>query len=317
MPHTSPSPDTAATLQTLGVRVLVRGWLSANNLVFRAGQGQAGGTVVDTGYLSHAEQTHALIDSALGGTPLAEVVNTHLHSDHCGGNASLARRWPGLRISVPSGYRDSVLAWDEAKLSYRATDQQCDPFVAQRFLSHGDEVRLADHDWQVHSAPGHDPDAVMLFEPTTRTLISGDALWESRLAIIFPELADEPGFEATAWALDQIEALQPRLVLPGHGQPFAGVDQALLASRQRLASFVAAPHKHRQYATRALVTYHLLEHRSRPREALVRWIVSTPVFRQALRCETERALQLAEETVARLVQDGVLVQRGDQVAMPD
>jgi glyoxylase-like metal-dependent hydrolase (beta-lactamase superfamily II) len=81
MPHTSPSPDTAATLQTLGVRVLVRGWLSANNLVFRAGQGQAGGTVVDTGYLSHAEQTHALIDSALGGTPLAEVVNTHLHSE--------------------------------------------------------------------------------------------------------------------------------------------------------------------------------------------------------------------------------------------
>jgi len=49
-------------------------------------------TVVDTGFCRHSEQTIALVDRALAGTPLARIVNTHLHSDHCGGNAALQAR---------------------------------------------------------------------------------------------------------------------------------------------------------------------------------------------------------------------------------
>jgi glyoxylase-like metal-dependent hydrolase (beta-lactamase superfamily II) len=91
---TALAPAIAATLDHLGAQVLVRGWLSANNIVFHhGGQGQ----VVDTGYISHADQTLALVDRALAGRPLAEVVNTHLHSDHCGGNAALA---PAGRIAI-------------------------------------------------------------------------------------------------------------------------------------------------------------------------------------------------------------------------
>jgi glyoxylase-like metal-dependent hydrolase (beta-lactamase superfamily II) len=169
----------------------------------------------------------------------------------------------------------------------------------------------------VHAAPGHDPDAVLLFEPQTRTLISGDALWENRLAIIFPELAGEPGFEAAHQALDLIERLNPRLVLPGHGQPFTGVASAIAASRQRLDAFAAAPLKHRQHAARALVVYHLLEHRARPRAALQAWIVATPIFRQALQCEHDLLLAevLAQATLERLLAGGVLQAQGDQVLL--
>ena len=45
--------------------------------------------MVDTGYCIHAEQTLALVEAALQGAPLQRIVNTHLHSDHCGGNALL------------------------------------------------------------------------------------------------------------------------------------------------------------------------------------------------------------------------------------
>ena len=322
-PPTLPTPRpgdaaTAAVLQTLGAQVLVRGWLSANNIVFAgAADDEAGAAVVDTGYVSHAAQTLALVEQALGGAPLRRVVNSHLHSDHCGGNAALARRWPGLRISVPEASRDKLQPWDESRLSFRDTDQRCEPFVAQHFLADGDTLRLGRHDWQVHAAPGHDPDAVLLFEPTTATLISGDALWENRLAIIFPELADEPGFDAAHLALNLIERLQPRRVLPGHGEPFSNVAAALAASRQRLLAFAAAPMKHRQHATRALVVYHLLEHRVRPRDTLVHWIATTPIFVRALQCADDppRARALAEATVDRLLTDGVLVTRGDTVAI--
>lgn len=302
---TALAPAIAATLDHLGAQVLVRGWLSANNIVFHhGGQGQ----MVDTGYISHADQTLALVDRALAGRPLAEVVNTHLHSDHCGGNAALADRWPGLRITVPAASRSKLLPWDDSQLSYRETGQRCAPFVPHAFLADGDTVQLGGRPWQVHAAPGHDPDAVLLFEPETATLISGDALWQQRLAIIFPELDDVPGFDDAARVLDRIAQLQPRLVLPGHGEPFTDVDAALTASRQRLAAFQAAPLKHRAHAARSLVVYHMLEHRRRPRQALVDWIASTPIFLKALQCmgDAARAQQAAAATVDRLLADGVL-----------
>jgi len=306
----TPDPtDIAATLATLHAQVLVRGWLSANNTVFvHQGRGQ----LVDTGYLSHVDQTLALVQHALGGAPLAEVLNTHLHSDHCGGNAALAARWPGLQLRVPAASAAKLQPWDDSQLTYHLTGQQCAPFVPTGFLHDGDTVQLGGHAWQVHAAPGHDPDAVMLFEPATATLISGDALWQHRLAIIFPELAGEPGFDATAAVLDRIERLRPRLVLPGHGTPFTDVAAALAASRQRLSAFMAAPLKHRGHAARALVVYHMLEHRSRPLQALVDWIATTPIFLQALQCEgdAEAALQAAGETVDRLLADGVLQLHG-------
>jgi glyoxylase-like metal-dependent hydrolase (beta-lactamase superfamily II) len=317
MPAAAPASESAiaSMLADIGAQVLVRGWLSANNIVFRAGA--EGASVVDTGYFTHAAQTRALVEQALAGAPLAQVVNTHLHSDHCGGNATLARRWPAARLVVPAGYRAHLEPWNEAGLSYQATDQQCEPFMPQAFVEAGDHLALGGRDWQVHAAPGHDPDAVLLFEPASRTLISGDALWESRLAIIFPELVGEPGFGAAHSALDRIEQLQPRLVLPGHGAPFTQVGAAIAASRQRLDAFAAAPIKHRQHAARALVGYHMLEHRSRPREALIDWIVATPIFRQALQCEGEplAARELATATVDRLVADGVLALAGEHLSL--
>ena len=35
--------------------------------------------------------------------PLDLLLNTHLHSDHCGGNAALQARHPGVRTLIPPG----------------------------------------------------------------------------------------------------------------------------------------------------------------------------------------------------------------------
>jgi glyoxylase-like metal-dependent hydrolase (beta-lactamase superfamily II) len=317
LPPASTAPAAASdTLRRLGARLLVRGWLSANNVVFADG-GEAGAAVVDSGYVTHAAQTLALLEHALDGQPLSRILNTHLHSDHCGGNAALLRRWPQARLSVPVGYAPHLRPWDASALGFHALDQRYEPFEVHGFLEPGRTVRLGPCDWEIHATPGHDPDAVVLFEPASRTLISGDALWAQRLAIIFPELVGESGFDAAQRALDLIESLQPRLVLPGHGEAFADVAAALAASRRRLEAFQAAPRKHHQYATRALVTYHLLEHRALPREALQRWIVETPVLQRAPgeHATAEEALRFAQETVSRLVADGVVVEEGGLVRM--
>lgn len=306
----------APLLDRLGAQVLVRGWLSANNIVFRGQEGQTA-SVVDTGYVTHAPQTVALVRAALGVAPLGAIVNTHLHSDHCGGNAALRQAWPKLRIAVPAGYRDRLCPWDESRLSYRETGQKCEPFVADEFLEPGTTITLGTHAWEIHSAPGHDPDAIMLFEPRENILISGDALWEDRLAIIFPELVGVPGFQSAQLSLDLIERLQPRLVIPGHGPPFVAVARAITESRQRLAVFSRSPQRHRLHAARALVTYHMLEHRQREYDELIQWVVQTPIFRKALNCELDgqHALVLAHQTVDRLLADGVLHAEGSYLTI--
>jgi len=303
-------------LDALGLRVLQRGWLSANQAVFRA-CGSIPATVVDTGFSAHAAQTLALIDHALGGAPLGRIVNTHLHSDHCGGNAALQARG-GVQTWIPSPSVGAVGRWDEDALSYRLTDQPCPRFVADRALVAGASIELGEATWQVHAAPGHDMDAVMLFEPQTRTLISGDALWEQRLAIIFPELVGEDGFGPTRATLSLIERLQPRAVLPGHGRPFCDVGRALAASRERVAAFERQPERHAQHAARALLMFHLLEVREAGFIELVAWMQRTPIYRSVARragLDEAGAADWAGTHVRRLVDDGVLLEHDGRIAV--
>ena len=88
------------------IQVIERGWLSANNIVLHA-QGQA--VVVDSGYVAHAPQTLALLEHALAGKKLARLVNTHCHSDHMGGNATIQRKFR-CRTSIPRARRRSSTA---------------------------------------------------------------------------------------------------------------------------------------------------------------------------------------------------------------
>ena len=80
-----------------GLHVFERGWLSSNNILLHDGDGA---TLVDSGHCVHAAQTVALLRQRLGARPLRRLVNTHLHTDHCGGNAALQRAWP-LQVLVP------------------------------------------------------------------------------------------------------------------------------------------------------------------------------------------------------------------------
>src|SRR5207237_1275904 len=71
-----------------GLLVFERGWLSSNNVLF-AGDDSTESVLIDSGYVTHSEQTVELVRQALRGRRLDRVINTHLHSDHCGGNHAL------------------------------------------------------------------------------------------------------------------------------------------------------------------------------------------------------------------------------------
>lgn len=256
-----------------GMFFLERGWLSANNVIFVDDDSAA---IVDTGYCVHAEQTVTLVENSIGTRPLTRILNTHLHSDHCGGNAALQARWPHLQTWIAPGQLQHVRAWDPAALSYTPTGQECPRFHADHVLEPGTEINLGQQRWQVHAAPGHDPHSIILFEPQQRTLISADALWENGFGVVFPEIEGEQAFAEVAATLDVIEALQPSLVLPGHGPKFSDVTQALAIARKRLHGFMESPLRHARYAAKVLLKYKLLEWQQLPLQQVQGWCVSTP-----------------------------------------
>jgi len=84
------------------IRVIVRDWLSANNIILR---GRDTNVLIDTGYVSRASETLSLLRKPkhLGSEPLNWLVNTHCHSDHMGGNAAIQRAY-ACRTSVPASH---------------------------------------------------------------------------------------------------------------------------------------------------------------------------------------------------------------------
>ena len=239
-----------------GVTFFERGWLSSNNVLI---QDDAQAILVDSGYWTHAEQTLALAQSALKQRPLTALFNTHLHSDHCGGNAFLQSHYPEVRTYIPPGHANYVDQWDANILTYEPTGQHCPPFVRHGLLQDGDAYRIGGQIWRVHSAPGHDPHSVVIFNETDEVLISADALWENGFGVVFPEIEGQDAFDDVEKTLDIIEKLNPQLVLPGHGALFTDVDGAIVRARSRLEQFRKSPQKHASYAAKVLLKFKLLE----------------------------------------------------------
>jgi len=263
-----------ALFREAGVTVFERGWLSSNNVLLA--DASADETVlIDTGYASHAEQTVALICNALNGRVLDRIVNTHLHSDHCGGNHALQEAFD-CAIDVPSGEVDKVDAWDEDALTYRATGQQCPRFRRTGSIGAGDELAHGRLRWRTLAAPGHDPESVVLYEPDLELLISADALWANGFGVVFPELIGEPGFDDVRRTLEMLASLRVRCVIPGHGAPFDDFEPALSRAFKRLQSLSADPARHARHAAKVLIKFHLLEVQSCSVDELDRWLDQVP-----------------------------------------
>lgn len=295
-----------------GVVVFERGWLSSNNTLFL---GAESSTLVDSGYGTHARQTVELLDAGLQGRTLNYLLNTHLHSDHCGGNAALQAVYPKLQTWIPPGQAQFVAAWDPVALSYEPTGQFCPRFEFTDLLRPGGEIRLADTFWEVHAAPGHDPHSVIIFEPRSRTLISADALWESGFGVVFPELEGGDAFAEVASTLDLIEHLNPRIVIPGHGPVFSYHPEVLASARQRLDAFVTNPVRHAHHAAKVLLKFKLLEQQQLPFADFREWARLTSHF-QRIR-ETFFASitfeEWMEQLTAELVRSAVARRDGDLI----
>jgi len=292
------------------MRVFERGWLSSNNVLFIDNTRTA---LVDTGYATHAPQTLALVRQALGSERTLDlIVNTHLHSDHCGGNALLQSNFV-CETLIPQTEADAVREWDEDRLTFRATGQTCERFGFTGTIEPGATLQLGGLDWSVLGAPGHDPHSLMLYCTEERLLISADALWENGFGVIFPELEGESGFAEQRAVLDLIATLDVRAVIPGHGAPFTDVSKALDIAFSRIDYLRADPLRNAKNALKVLIVFKLMELRSMPVSELLLLVDKAKAMRAAANLLSDDRPGLVRKYLAELATSGVLRMEGETV----
>jgi glyoxylase-like metal-dependent hydrolase (beta-lactamase superfamily II) len=254
--------------------VLERGWLSSNNIVFLEGEQAA---LVDSGYVTHAAQTVALLEHALAGRRLSRLLNTHSHSDHIGGNAAVTEAF-GCQVIVPAGIDATIAEWDEEALLLSPLGQSAARFQHDATIAEGDTVELGGLVWQAIAVPGHDMDALAFYNGQRRILISGDALWRDGFGVIFSELLGHPddagGLKATRQTLDTLARLPVDVVIPGHGAPFVDIDEAFARAYQRLASFEQSSERLARHALKVMLAFALMERRQLPCNELPAFLAS-------------------------------------------
>ena len=217
--------------------------------------------LVDTGYADE-DGTRQLSDAlAQVGLELADVrllVCTHAHSDHYGlagpiidaagcelwmhpawehvrgvaedPDSALNRR---IEVARQSGVPQAAL--ERYKEARRGQGTGIARTVApDRDLVPGVEVDTDKGSWQVHETPGHAPSHVVLHQPETGLMLSGDHLL-GRVALFFDHgHTPDPVGEFLA-SLDRVEQLETTLCLAGHGRPFRGVRGKVEATRAEVA----------------------------------------------------------------------------------
>ncbi len=259
------------------VRVAVRGWLNCNQVVLRA---PGANVLVDSGYAACADETLARLRSPrmLGDEPLAALVNTHCHSDHIGGNAAVARAY-GCPVTIPRDEKPTIDDWSIQARWNEYVDQYAEPFAYQATIAAGESFRGAGRDWVAYAAPGHDMEGLMYFEPRDGLLMTGDALWENGLGFVWPHEAPNPFVEAALEALATIERLAPRVVIPGHGEPFADVSGALARARSRLAAFAGDPKRTTRHMMKVMFVFSMLHRGSIAVDEADDYVARVPCYR--------------------------------------
>ena len=208
-------------------------------------------------WLIHGRDGNLLVDSGMGLRPIkpevaalterpVTAICTHCHFDHIGCahefEARLGHRIEAEEYAAPDLQRSCASAWLGAELitalphaGYELRNFSLTPAPLTGYLDEGDVIDLGDRAFSVFHLPGHSPGSIALYERATRTLFSGDVIYDGML-IDNAWHSDAQAYEAS---LRRLKELPIERVHAGHEASFGRerlveLIDSFLAGGQRL-----------------------------------------------------------------------------------
>jgi glyoxylase-like metal-dependent hydrolase (beta-lactamase superfamily II) len=166
-------------------------------------------TVIDSGTGSNFVRLYDIFKRLkLDFDLIKNVVNTHMHWDHIGGNGFFSN----AKIHIHE--KDApVLEKGDANMSNSAYfSGKMKPMKVAVRLKEGDSL----FGFKVMHTPGHSPGSICLYDPKDKILISGDTVFADGVGRIDLLGGSDAEMENS---LEKISSLAIEKILPGHGEP--------------------------------------------------------------------------------------------------
>lgn len=255
-----------------------RGYLSGNHFVYRS----EAPVLIDTGYISGFPQTEKII-SGLGVnlSDVSLIISTHTHCDHIGGN-HIIQQQSGCDIALHKFGKHYIDTRDDWSTWWRYYNQRADFFTCTRALEDGEMITLGPHEFQVIYTPGHASDGIVLYNHREKILISSDTLWESDMAVMTLRVEGSTALFHMLQSLQKLEALDVKIVYPGHGKPFANMKKALSKCNKRIEYYLLHRDKIGEDLIKKIIVYTLLMEKRVREQTFFPYLMETHWFKETV-----------------------------------
>lgn len=172
---------------------------------------------------------------------LTTVYVTHSHPDHYFGLNVIKQAFPKVKIvATPTTVKEIQASW-------KGKVKQWGPMYGDLIPQNpiiptplkGSTLTLEGQTLEIHAGVGDDPNSNYVWIPSIKTVIAGDIVFRG----VHPWTAEGKVDGRKAWikTLDEISALSPEVVVPGHKDPkFKDDVSGVKATRDYLEAFDAA-----------------------------------------------------------------------------
>lgn len=172
--------------------------------------------VVDPGMMNEREQKSFDETVSSLGVKITQIINTHLHLDHCFGlNFVKGRYGVPAKAHVDDVVLGKIVPQQFAMFGLKPISGAVEVDVE---LKDGDEIAIGESRLKVIHVPGHTEGGIVLYDKADGLLFSGDTLFRNSIG-----RTDLPGGNQAAI----VRSIRERLyrlpddvkVFPGHGEP--------------------------------------------------------------------------------------------------
>lgn len=285
-----------------------RGYLNCNHLAYRA----PAPVLIDSAYIGDFSDTERLLKKiGINTADVGQIISTHTHCDHIGGNSQIQRQ-SHCDIALHKIGKYFIDTRDDWATTWRYYDHPAEFFNCTQALEEGDRIQVGPHEFRVIYTPGHAPDGIVLYHEQEKILISSDTLWGKDMSVMTLRLEGSTALFQRLDGLKRLETLEVNTVYPGHGKAFTEFNEAIVKTRVRIERFLQERNLVGDDVLKKLIIFLLLIKKNFNEKELFPYLMSTHWFKEIVDFYFSGEYEAKYEEIIRyFVDKGIIIRQID------